>query len=80
MPVNTGDCARAKIETYTINHTKQGAQVIWVGRDEAGYRIAGNADLDDEATRLLFESGAPFGADVVVTRMSDGRNLARFMS
>jgi len=80
VPVSTGDCARAKIETYTINHTKQGAQAIWVGRDEAGYRIAGNADLDDEATRLLFESGSPFGANVAVTRMSDGRNLARFMS
>lgn len=68
---------RATVETYTIHRTKKGDQAIWIGRDESGARVAGNADLADEATRAVFEAGEPFGDTLSVTRDKDGCNIGR---
>jgi acetyl-CoA C-acetyltransferase len=73
----TPEVERASVETYTIHHTKKGAEAIWIGRDESGGRVAGNADLADEATRALFEAGEPFGDTLKVTRDDRGRNIGR---
>jgi acetyl-CoA C-acetyltransferase len=69
--------ASAWLETYTINHAGKGARAIWIGRNVAGGRVAGNADLTHEATRAAFESGEPFGAALDVTQGESGRNIAR---
>ncbi|MEM6585201.1 MAG: acetyl-CoA acetyltransferase [Pseudomonadota bacterium] len=74
---SAGDVDRATVETYTINHSKKGPQAIWIGLDESGRRVAGNADLTDEATRALFEGGEPFGAALSVEKDERGRNIAR---
>jgi acetyl-CoA C-acetyltransferase len=77
VPLGSAEVAQATVETYTIHHTKKGAQAIWIGRDESGGRVAGNADLDDEATRALFEAGEPFSDTLRVTRDDRGRNIGR---
>ena len=74
---SVGDVEQAKVETYTINHSKKGPQAIWIGRDENARRVVGNADLGDEATRNAFEGGEPFGAVLAVTKDERGRNIAR---
>jgi len=68
---------RATVETYTINRTKKGDIAVWIGRDESGGRVTGNADLSDEATRAVFEGGEPFGDTLTVTRDDKGRNIGR---
>ncbi|MEM1195996.1 MAG: acetyl-CoA acetyltransferase [Pseudomonadota bacterium] len=69
--------AAATLETYTIETTKSGPRSVWIGRGEGGGRLAGNADLTDEATRAAIEGGEPFGARLTVMRAEDGRTLAR---
>ena len=75
--MGSGEVAQATVETYTIHRTKKGDEAIWIGRDESGGRVAGNADLADEATRALFEAGEPFGDTLSVTRDERGRNIGR---
>lgn len=65
------------IETYTINHAKTGSDAVFIGRNVAGERVCGNADMSDDATRELFEGGEPFGAVLVVERSENGRNIGR---
>ena len=65
------------VETYTINHAKTGSDAVWIGRNERGERVCGNADLAHEPTRALFESGEPFGAKLQVTQDERGRNIGR---
>jgi len=76
VPVADVPLAMAILETYTVNHTKKGAQAIWIGRDDSGKRLAGNADFDDPATAALFEGGKPFGARLTVSQDERGRNIA----
>lgn len=71
--------ANATVETYTIHRTKKGDEAVWIGRDESGGRVAGNADLADEATRAVFEAGEPFGDTLSVTRDERGRNIGRLV-
>ncbi|MDJ0979018.1 MAG: acetyl-CoA acetyltransferase [Erythrobacter sp.] len=77
VPLGSAQVELATIETYTIHHTKKGAEAIWIGRDESGGRMAGNADLNDEATRAVFEGGEPFGDTLRVSRDDRGRNIGR---
>ena len=77
IALGSADFERATVETYTIHRTKKGDEAIWIGRDESGGRVAGNADLTDEATRAAFEGGQPFGAKLAVTRDERGRNVGR---
>jgi len=65
------------VETYTINHGRSGSDAVWIGRNDNGERVAGNADLSHEPTRALFEGGAPFGAKLAVSRDDRGRNIGR---
>ncbi|MEM6857497.1 MAG: acetyl-CoA acetyltransferase [Pseudomonadota bacterium] len=80
VPLGGDDFELATLETYTIHHTKKSAVAIWIGRNEAGRRVAGNADLEDAATRALFEEGQPFGASLRVSHADDGRKIARAVS
>ncbi len=66
----------ATVESYTINHGRSGSDAVWIGRNADGERVCGNADLSDEATRSLFESGEPFGAKLSVVQ-ENGRNIGR---
>jgi len=68
---------QATVESYTINHSRNGSDAVWIGRNTDGARVVGNADLSDEATRVAFESGEPFGAKLSVTRDERGRNIGR---
>lgn len=68
---------RARIETYTINRSPKGDQAIFVGRNDAGGRVIGNADLADPATAAAFESGEPFGAHVALSQDEKGRVIGR---
>ncbi|MEM7689831.1 MAG: acetyl-CoA acetyltransferase [Pseudomonadota bacterium] len=77
VALGSSEFERATVETYTIHRTRKGDEAIWIGRDESGGRVAGNADLTDEATRELFEGGEPFGASLVVKKDDRGRNIAR---
>ncbi|MEM7781345.1 MAG: acetyl-CoA acetyltransferase [Pseudomonadota bacterium] len=77
VPLGAADASEAVVETYTIHHSKKGSEVVWIGRDPKGGRIAGNADLSDEATRTLFEGGEPFGATIAIKKDERGRNIAR---
>jgi acetyl-CoA C-acetyltransferase len=72
-----GPQTSATVETYTINHAKTGSDAVFIGRNEKGERVCGNADLADEATRDLFESGEPFGAQLTITQDDRGRNIGR---
>ena len=67
----------ATVESYTINYSKAGSDAVFIGRNAAGERVVGNADLDDARTRELFESGEPFGAKLTVTRDERGRNIGK---
>ncbi len=67
----------ATVESYTINYSKSGSDAVFIGRNEAGERVVGNADLTHEATRAAFESGEPFGAKLSVTRDDRGRNIGQ---
>ncbi|TRD10951.1 acetyl-CoA acetyltransferase [Erythrobacter insulae] len=77
VPAGTGPFHSATVETYTINHTKAGSAAVFLGRNEAGERVCGNADLDHAATRAAFESGEPFGLKLSVTQDDRGRNIGR---
>ena len=77
VSLGASDFERATIESYTINRTKKGDTAVWIGRDESGGRVTGNADLSDEATRAVFEGGEPFGDTLTVTRDDKGRNIGR---
>lgn len=77
VALGSADFELATIETYTVHRTKKGAQAIWIGRDHTGGRVAGNANLDDDATRALFEGGEPFGDTLSITRDENGRNIGR---
>ena len=68
---------RVSVETYTINHGKSGSDAIFIGRNAAGERVVGNADLSDEATRDLFESGEPFGDTLALEKDERGRIVGR---
>lgn len=74
---NPGSFSSAVVESYTIHHAKKGSDIIFIGRDEAGRRVCGNADAGDAATRALFESGEPFGARLNVTQDENGRHIGR---
>ncbi|MCK0129325.1 acetyl-CoA acetyltransferase [Erythrobacter sp. F6033] len=76
VPAGKGDFERATVETYTINNAKKGSVAVWLGRNEAGERVSGNADLSDEPTRAAFDGGEPFGAKLTV-RQKNGRNIGR---
>lgn len=65
------------VETYTINHSKSGRDAIFIGRNERGERVSGNADMAHEATQSLFESGEPFGAKLAIAKDERGRNIGR---
>lgn len=71
------DFETATVESYTINRSKHGAQAVFIGRDSAGGRVCGNADLSDEATAAAFEGGEPFGLTLSVNRDEQGRNIGR---
>ena len=77
VPRHEGAFDSAVVETYTINHGKNGSAAIFVGRNEAGERVCGNADLSHEATRALFEGGEPFDARLAVIQDERGRNIGR---
>ena len=74
---NMAPFSNAVVESYTINHTKKGSDAVFIGRNDAGERVIGNADLSDETTRAAFEGGEPFGARLSVTRDEAGRNIGR---
>jgi acetyl-CoA C-acetyltransferase len=65
------------LETYTINMRTDGPVAIFIGRNGHGERVCGNADLAHEPTRVLFESGEPFGAELAVMQDERGRNIAK---
>ena len=69
----------ATVESYTINNAKTGSVAVFIGRNAAGERVCGNADLSHEATRAAFESGEPFGARLLVERDERGRNVGRLV-
>ena len=71
------DFERATVETYTINRGKKGDQAVFLGRDEAGGRVSGNADLSHAATSAAFEGGEPFGLTLSVSRDDRGHNIGR---
>ena len=67
----------ASVESYTINRSKKGADAVFLGRNVAGERVCGKADLDHPATAKLFEGGQPFGAQLSVTQDERGLNIGR---
>lgn len=77
VPCSDAPFDSATVESYTINHNKIGSDAVFIGRNAAGERVVGNADLDDEPTRKMFESGEPFGAKLTVTRDERGRNMGK---
>ena len=77
IPRSDQHFGNATVESYTINHSKTGSDAVWIGRNDAGERVVGNADLSDDATRAAFEGGKPFGAKLSVTRDERGRNIGR---
>ena len=77
LPRGEGAFVSATVESYTINHGRKGSDAIFVGRNEAGERVCGNADLAHEPTRALFEGGSPFGARLSVSQDERGLNIGR---
>lgn len=67
----------AIIETYTINRSPKGDQAIFLGRNAAGERVCGNADMADTATAAAFENGEPFGIKLALTKGEGGRIIGR---
>ncbi len=78
--VGQGAFDEAVVETYTINHAKSGKDAVFLGRNQAGERVCGNADLTHEPTRALFEGGVPFGARLAVVQDERGRNIGRLIA
>lgn len=77
VPVSAEPFDAATVESYTINYGPKGPQAVFIGRNEAGERVAGNADLGDAATAALFEGGHPFGTLLTIERQESGLNLGR---
>ncbi len=77
VPQAKGHFDSATVETYTINNTKTGSVAVWLGRNDSGERVCGNADLTHEPTRAAFEGGDPFGAKLSVSQDDKGRNIGR---
>ncbi|MDP5102312.1 MAG: acetyl-CoA acetyltransferase [Erythrobacter sp.] len=77
IPVSSAPYDHATVETYTINRSPKGDAAIFIGRNAAGERVCGNADLTDPATAAAFEGGAPFGAQLTVVQDDRGRNIGR---
>lgn len=77
VPRGEGAFSSTTVESYTINHGKKGSVAIFIGRNDAGERVCGNADLSHGATRALFENGEPFGAKLNVTQDERGLNIGR---
>ena len=77
VPCSDAPFDSATVESYTINYSKAGSDAVFIGRNENGERVCGNADLSDDATRAAFEGGEPFGAKLTVTRDERGRNLGK---
>ncbi|MFN3990866.1 MAG: acetyl-CoA acetyltransferase [Erythrobacter sp.] len=77
VPFATQPSAQAIIETYTINRSPKGDQAIFLGRNERGERVCGNADMRDPATAAAFESGKPFGLRLTLMQDEGGRILGR---
>ncbi|MDP2130274.1 MAG: acetyl-CoA acetyltransferase [Erythrobacter sp.] len=77
VPVAAAPFDSATVETYTINRSPKGDAAIFIGRNPAGERVCGNADLTDPATAAAFEGGAPFGARLAVVRDEHGRSIGR---
>ncbi len=69
--------SEATIETYTINRSPKGNQAIFLGRNAAGERVCGNADMADAATAAAFENGEPFGIKLALTKDEGGRIIGR---
>ena len=77
VPLAAMPADSATVESYTISHTRTGSVAVWIGRNAAGERVIGNADLTHEPTRAAFEGGEPFGARLAVTRKEQGLNIGR---
>ncbi|MEQ8773532.1 MAG: acetyl-CoA acetyltransferase, partial [Erythrobacter sp.] len=77
VPVAKEPGSRATVESYTINHSRAGSDAVFIGRNDAGERVIGNADLSDQATRDLFESGEPFGDTLALEMDERGRTIGR---
>lgn len=77
VPCSDAPFDSATVESYTINYSKTGSDAVFIGRNSAGVRVCGNADLADEATRTAFEGGEPFGAKLTVTQDERGRNMGK---
>jgi acetyl-CoA C-acetyltransferase len=77
VPLAAMPADSATVESYTISHTRTGSVAVWIGRNAAGERVIGNADLTHEPTRAAFEGGEPFGARLAVTRNEQGLNIGR---
>ena len=77
VPCSDAPFDSATVESYTINYSKTGSDAVFIGRNSAGARVCGNADLADEATRTAFEGGEPFGAKLTVTQDERGRNMGK---
>lgn len=80
VPLATSPGERATVESYTINHSKAGPDAIFIGRNASGERVIGNADLTHEPTRQVFESGAPFGVELVIETDTRGKTIGRIVS
>ncbi|MGV2495072.1 acetyl-CoA acetyltransferase [Pelagerythrobacter aerophilus] len=65
------------VETYTVLESRSGPVAVVLGRNEAGERVAANADLAHAPTRSLFEAGEPFGVRLALSLAADGRSVAR---
>ncbi len=76
-PFSAAPFDHATVETYTINRSPKGDQAIFIGRNAAGERVCGNADLTDPATAAAFEGGWPFGAQLTVVQDDRGRSIGR---
>lgn len=78
VPMARGPVDRVVVESYTINHGPKGSVAIFIGRDDTGERVVGNADLTDAATAAAFEGGEPFGRWLAVTYDEErGRTIGR---
>jgi acetyl-CoA C-acetyltransferase len=77
VPFATAASAEATVETYTINRSPKGDEAIFLGRNERGERVCGNADLADPITAEAFESGQPFGARLTLMQDERGRTVGR---
>lgn len=73
VPFASAPSGEASVESYTINRSPKGDQAIFLGRNERGERVCGNADMSDPATAAAFESGEPFGARLTLTQDERGR-------